>query len=1003
MAHPSRTPYRTIEAREFLDQLLMPPAPGAAQQYEYGGIESAPLGVEGVVSLAGRVIDLPVRIEHVIFLDPVDLSECRVEGALRLDHCEFRKGLVLRDLRVDGEFALRFCRLTDPDRRWIDCRRLRIQGLADFTCTLSTVGVDFANSIFGDDIRLDGYRGRSAISQETDIPAGLPESKRAHLKNEMLEKALNFEEAEFRKRVCIYPHPKKRFRIHGQIDLRARVGGQVVFDRAIVTALKDKLAVNMFAAFVAGSVFFANGTAVTGQIDLRAKVNGQVNFKSAIVTAGKDKLAVNLAAADVAGSVIFINGTAVTGQIDLRAKVGGQVVFNSVSVVASLGIWSVLLQSADVAGSVFFRGGTYICGGVSCFQAVFRKGLCCTFYPSEITFHKPTTGEATRELLLVGRLDLSFATIHGPVLFHGASIWGDIDARHLTVHGDLDWCGSIIANSRIHPVDMLHLVDSSRKLFSEFREVIKNQHEIEKQVQVYNKANELKTWSDEETKLTTGRPAKALDLGMACVHGRFWMKSTRLLGTANLEDARITGEANFEDGIIHGDVKMRSAVIEGRVFADEKRDDTESAYPCVRGHVDLSYAKLSQVDLKFQATASENMPKYLNLTGATVDTLHLRGNASLGPRDDRGELVRARGLLIADGLNVRNLEVDESVYHPTQFTFSVRDKLRMAIWFLLLCAIAILAVRARSLGLFAALALYFFLCAWGRIRDRLELRDTTNEDVKPEKIIAKAAWLWQLIRNRLSRPERKSWLAKVNWVFLPARKSSPILDMLNYSYPFSRGFYISVENWLRSSGDDARADEAFLMRRRRETERPVPPPDVLAKAAKREPALREHWQTPSAAMRSWSRSIDFALGFGVRWTRMAHLYLLLFLINTGVFLNRESVERPLSFVQQREARPTDASPEIGPQTGKPEPYWEDDGGRPHEHRWGFFNAFFMAMRVQVPILALGAENDWEPSSRPFFWHITYEEWASLMVVVNFILIPLMVAGMTRQFRKQGTA
>jgi hypothetical protein len=86
----------------------------------------------------------------------------------------------------------------------------------------------------------------------------------------------------------------RRVEITGRIDLRAKVGGQVTFNNAIVTATEGKVAVQMDSADVAGSVFFRNGTAITGQVDLRAKVGGQVTFNNATVTATKDSVAASV-------------------------------------------------------------------------------------------------------------------------------------------------------------------------------------------------------------------------------------------------------------------------------------------------------------------------------------------------------------------------------------------------------------------------------------------------------------------------------------------------------------------------------------------------------------------------------------------------------------------------------------------------------------------------------------------------------------------------------------
>ena len=161
-----------------------------------------------------------------------------------------------------------------------------------------------------------------------------------------------------------------------------------------------------------------------------------------------------------------------------------------------------------------------------------------------------------------------------------------------------------------------------------------------------------------------------------------------------------------------------------------------------------------------------------------------------------------------------------------------------------------------------------------------------------------------------------------------------------------------------------------------------------------DPALSERWQPPRRAKWLWNWFVDFSLGFGVRWSRLVHVWILLFLINTSLFLNPNSVEHPLAYVQPAVVH-TD-------ETASDRPYWPTEGGTPEAKAWTVVNAGFMALRVQVPLLALAAENDWEPSSRPSpLLGVTYEEIASLMMAVNFVLIPLIVAGLTQQFRTRG--
>jgi hypothetical protein len=119
------------------------------------------------------------------------------------------------------------------------------------------------------------------------------------------------------------------------------------------------------------------------------------------------------------------------------------------------------------------------------------------------------------------------------------------------------------------------------------------------------------------------------------------------------------------------------------------------------------------------------------------------------------------------------------------------------------------------------------------------------------------------------------------------------------------------------------------------------------------------------------------------------------------------VERPLTFVQTRTDNPTwgkerDEPAEAGAKNPWPSGGWYPDTAGPE--RWGLPNAVFMALRVQVPVLELVAENDWEPATRQMdelsFVRISYANYASVMMLVNVVLIPLTIAGLTGYLKRR---
>lgn len=969
----------SIDALHFTRKLLSR-FDGPEQEYTFKGPPGNQIAVAGPVSLRCQVIDHSVLIANVEFHEPVDLSECTINGSLRLEDCVFHRGLILRDLHVSRNLFLRYCRLDNPDSLWLDFRRLSIAGIADLTASQASVGIDLSNSLIEDDLRIDGFVGKAHIHVENDIPPRLPAQEIAYLKLEMLTKALNCEGTEVKGHFYAQSIDTRPLTIKGLIDLRAKVGGGVQFNAATITVSTNERALVMVGAEVTGSVFFLNGTKITGQINLSSKVGGGILFDAATVVADRNTTAVNMQWADVTGRVHFLNGTKITGQINLRAKVGGDVLFDAATVVAEQNTLATDMKHADVAGTVCFTNGTKVMGSVSLREAVIRKSIYSSHRVDTVerddSFALPTLSGGSyhqREFLVSDSLDLSYATVYGAIYCYHAVIAGRIHASHMTVHGDLDFCGCEIAKTNSTLMSFRESDGEREEFIRQYRTATSS--EARKAI-AGRLAKDWGRWREDD--IDTGmlfKDTSAIELKMASVHGRLWMRSSRIHGHVDLEDTKIDGEALFEETTVAGNLLLRSAEVVGRVFADEKFRNDLTSYPKVLGHVDLSFSRLSQVDIRYSDDVDhKTRPSYVNLTGAAVGSLHLRGNSRLEQTENR------RGVLITNGLTFKDLEVDPHVY-PDFKPPAVKDLLRTVLWGCLWCLAMGLAVRDSSL-----LLPMFMVAYW------------------------MTSFYTLVVKQHTQRPKY------------------PILDMLDQTYPFSRSFYIAVENWFRSSGDSALGDEVFLMRRRRETSRPFAVPAVLKKPAEDDPALTEKWGRPGRVSRMWSALIDFAAGFGVRWTRLVHAWILLFLINWGMFLNPESVEHPLAYIQPgfvssgdaafRGPRPAVADESLavtlagttgeildGSRAKKTHPFWPTDGGTPGEDPedgpWTTFNAFFMALRVQVPVLSLVAENDWEPSSRRLpFGGVTYEELASLMIVLNFIIVPLVVAGLTQQFRSR---
>lgn len=291
------------------------------------------------------------------------------------------------------------------------------------------------------------------------------------------------------------------------------------------------------------------------------------------------------------------------------------------------------------------------------------------------------------------------------------------------------------------------------------------------------------------------------------------------------------------------------------------------------------------------------------------------------------------------------------------------------------------------------------------------------------------------------------------------RSDGEILDWLERSR-FSRSTYIAVEDWMRRSGNPAMANAVFLARLHREVDEGLSQ-SAWSDVDERHPESRititkalPWWQIPPewrAAARYWlrwlfspriwwSRLLDVLVGHGVHIDRPLHLFVLLWFINWGVFLDPHSVERPLVFVAVREPLAVDAETSkinrdtdreiLGMPTGDPPQYvnpWIDDGGRAPdpselkpENSWSPMHAFWLTTRIQIPLLQLFAEGDWQPASRLIvpqgssanattgppsrnlrnFWGMTYENFAAGMMILNTALLSVIIAAASGYLRRK---
>ena len=203
---------------------------------------------------------------------------------------------------------------------------------------------------------------------------------------------------------------------------------------------------------------------------------------------------------------------------------------------------------------------------------------------------------------------------------------------------------------------------------------------------------------------------------------------------------------------------------------------------------------------------------------------------------------------------------------------------------------------------------------------------------------------------------------------------------------FSKGTYLSIEDWLRNRGDDETANKVYLAMRRRDigvgmpwTRRPL------------------HW------------FLYHAVGHGVRTWPLVATVILIYLASFVLFLDPGAAEHPLNFsIAQTATQPYPITAEGVARI--PERY---EAGGPPPQDWHAIDAFWMATRYQFPMISVVADSDWEASSNRVTLHpswrgrkrdlrlpFRYDSYASTVSMMNWIIVPLLLASFAGLLKKQ---
>lgn len=189
-------------------------------------------------------------------------------------------------------------------------------------------------------------------------------------------------------------------------------------------------------------------------------------------------------------------------------------------------------------------------------------------------------------------------------------------------------------------------------------------------------------------------------------------------------------------------------------------------------------------------------------------------------------------------------------------------------------------------------------------------------------------------------------------------------DMLECSYPFRKSNYIAIENDLRNKGRDGEADYIHVRMRQ-----------------------RDRLYTNNLFRVLGDRLLDHTIKYGTTSTRLFLFMLITFVISVGIFNDPDHVEYKI--IPSAEQSLVIADPAVRTQGSA-------DGKLPivHPADWSIGNAAFLAVRLHVPIISLGIDEEFQPSG---FWPKAY---AVAVEAIGWIVWPLFIASVSGFLRKR---
>ncbi|MFO1002011.1 MAG: hypothetical protein U0936_16885 [Planctomycetaceae bacterium] len=636
--------------------------------------------------------------------------------------------------------------------------------------------------------------------------------------------------------------------------------------------------------------------------------------------------------------------TEIYGCLDLRANITGQVALIGVKLTCKQDTDAIRLSQSQIGDSVFLQQST-IEGRID-----LRSRINGQLNLSECNI-SGDRALTTCDGHIKTSLFISTCTFNGLVDLRNTNIEGHFDIKN-TVFSNSDSTGdhapAVLMNC-LHVLGPTRLTNLSitGKLelnFADFKGLFRGSSIVCNGISARHSAirSDCNFWGVKTNKPQKLEETATSDFEFMAVGGHLHFDKCSFDDTVALRSATVGGDLELSESNLKKNLDGSGIEVGGKAIISDH----------INGEVDLQQSIIQELQLTIKEDKLFDRPKFICARNATVQIVRITTRL---PDPQNRYQNYFPPFFDFEGTHVAQFIVSDDTSQPTTIPISGRDKTRLA----LTCLSLLLAVI--HAGYFGHFAAFFFISI-----------------------------LYGIFYT-------------AHWKEKGDRNCEAILQFLELTFPFSMGFYMALERLMREKGNVYVADEIYIKRRRRESEVPREIPRRWQFDVKSTPVV-EVKSRPRFFGRCWYQFLEYMTGYGVRTSRMVFLFILSWILTASIFVNPRSVERPLVFVQTRSDNVVNGQfphrpSELNPARSNP---WPADGGHVdytdgEEFDWGIQNAFFVAMRVQLPLISTEAENDWSPATRNLFgksWLPTFANIAAVLRIVNLVLVSMIIAGLT---------